>query len=55
MDTQAIKAELLNCEVALLAVDKGQRPGDGARRLTDFPCIIAGSHGVAAVDEKSFV
>jgi hypothetical protein len=53
MDAQAIKAELLKCERDYWQSIKDQNP-EAARRLTDFPCIIAGAQGVATMDEKTF-
>jgi hypothetical protein len=53
MDTQAIKAELLNCERQYWQSLKDKDP-ETARRLTDFPCIVTGAQGVAAMDEKTF-
>jgi hypothetical protein len=54
VNTEAIKAELLECERRYWQSIKDEDP-ETARRMTDFPCIIAGAQGVAAVDEKSFV
>jgi hypothetical protein len=53
METEAIKAELLKCERQYWQSMKDQDTA-AARRLTDFPCIVAGAQGVAAMDEKTF-
>ena len=53
MDPEAIKAEVMNCERQYW---QSLKDGDAAAasKLTDFPCIVAGAQGVAAMDEKSF-
>jgi hypothetical protein len=53
MDTQAIKTELMNLERQFWQSMKDKDP-TAAVRLTDFPCIVTGAQGVAAVDEKTF-
>lgn len=53
MQAEAIKAEVLKCEQQYWQSMKDGNP-EAARRLTDFPCIIAGAQGVASVDERSF-
>ena len=53
MDTEAIKAEVLNCERQYWQAIKNQDT-EATRRMTDFPCIVAGAQGVAAMDEKTF-
>ena len=53
METEAIKAQVLKCEQDYWQSIKDEDLSV-ARRLTDFPCIVAGAQGVAAMDEKSF-
>jgi hypothetical protein len=53
METEAIKAELLKCERDYWQSIQDQNP-EAARRLTNFPCIVTGAQGVAAMDERSF-
>ena len=53
MQTEAIKAELLSCERRYWQSIKDRDP-ETARQMTDFPCIITGAQGVAAMDEKTF-
>jgi hypothetical protein len=53
MDTEATKTELINCERQYWKALMDQDP-EAARRLTDFPCIVTGAQGVAAMDEKTF-
>src|SRR5215470_1104752 len=54
MTTQTVEAELLDLEKRYWQAIK-DKDIEGARRLTDFPCVIAGARGVGAIDEKTFV
>jgi hypothetical protein len=54
MTTQTVEAELLDLERRYWRAIK-DKDIEGARRLTDFPCVVAGASGVASIDENSFV
>ena len=48
----AVKSELLDLEREYWQAMK-DKDAETASRLTDYPCIVAGAHGVAALDEKT--
>jgi len=51
--TQTVEAELLGLEKRYWQAIK-DKDIEGAKNLTDFPCIVAGAKGVASVDENAF-
>ena len=53
MTTQTVEAELLGLEKRYWQAIK-DKDIDAAKRLTDFPCIVAGAKGVGSVDENMF-
>ena len=53
MTTQTVEAELLGLEKRYWQAIK-DKDIDGAKRLTDFPCIVTGSKGVGSIDENTF-
>jgi ketosteroid isomerase-like protein len=53
MATQTIEVELLALEKRYWQAIK-DKDVDAAMRLTDFPCIVAGSSGVGSIDQKTF-
>jgi ketosteroid isomerase-like protein len=53
MATQTMEAELLDLETRYWQAIK-DKDVDTAMRLTDFPCLIAGSTGIRSVDQQSF-
>jgi hypothetical protein len=53
MTTQTVEAELIGLENRYWQAVK-DKDIEAAKRLTDFPCVIAGSRGVNSVDEKMF-
>ena len=54
MTTQTVEAELLRLEKRYWQAIK-DKDIDTAKRLTDFPCIVAGARGVGSIDEDAFV
>jgi hypothetical protein len=53
MTTQTIEAELLGLEKRYWQAIK-EKDIEGAKRLTDFPCIVSGAKGVGSIDENTF-
>jgi hypothetical protein len=53
MTTQTIEAEVLGLEKRYWQAIK-DKDIEGAKRLTDFPCIVSGAKGVGSIDETTF-
>jgi hypothetical protein len=53
MATTTIEAELLGLEQRYWQAIK-DNDLDAAARLTDFPCVIAGSRGIGLIDRSTF-
>ncbi len=54
MATKTGEQELLNLEKQYWQAMKN-KDVDGALRLTDDPCLVAGAHGVRSIDRQTFI
>ena len=53
MPTTAVENEILELENRYWEAIKA-RDVEGAMRLTDFPCLVAGASGVGLIDKETF-